>query len=167
MFRERALLHYQAYCADNRDVILSRRACGVSKNLLRPPRSSCNAIMPVFLYTNPIVTTPDPSIALPAVATLRMTERRVAAAVFHERALLHYQACCAVNRDVILSRRACGVSKNLLRFPQSNCNAIMPMFLYTNPIVTLPDPSIALPAVASLRMTERRVAATLFRERVL
>ena len=50
LFRENALLHYQAYCADSRDVILSRRACGASKNLLRPPQSSCNATMPAFLY---------------------------------------------------------------------------------------------------------------------
>ena len=48
-FRERALLHYPARCADNRNVILSRRACGVSKNLLRFSQSSCNAIMPAFL----------------------------------------------------------------------------------------------------------------------
>ena len=33
----------------------------------------------------------------------------------------------ADNRNVILSRRACGLSKNLLRLPQSNRNAIMPM----------------------------------------
>ena len=46
LFRENALPHYQAYCADSRDVILSRRECGASKNLLRLPRSSCNAIMP-------------------------------------------------------------------------------------------------------------------------
>ena len=51
----------------------------------------------------------------------------VPAALFRENALLHYQACCAANRDVILSRRACGVSKNLLRLPQSDYNATMPM----------------------------------------
>ena len=49
VFREQALLHCTTCCADNRNVILSRRASGASKNLLRPPRSSCNAIMPVFL----------------------------------------------------------------------------------------------------------------------
>ena len=48
-FREQALLHYLAHCADNRNVILSRRACGASKNLLRLPKSDCNAIMPAFL----------------------------------------------------------------------------------------------------------------------
>ena len=37
------------------------------------------------------------------------------------------QPCCAANRDVILSRRTSGASKNLFRFPQSSCNAIMPM----------------------------------------
>ena len=39
----------QPYCAANRTVILSRRACGASKNLLRLPQSDYNAIMPVFL----------------------------------------------------------------------------------------------------------------------
>ena len=53
LFRENALPHYQAYCAAGGlialpDVILSRRACGVSKNLLRLPQSSCNAIMPML-----------------------------------------------------------------------------------------------------------------------
>ena len=48
LFRENALLHYQAYCADSRDVILSRRACGASKNLLRFPQSSCSAIVSAF-----------------------------------------------------------------------------------------------------------------------
>ena len=38
------------------------------------------------------------------------------------------QPCCAANRDVILSRRACGASKNLLRFPQSSCSAIVSAF---------------------------------------
>ena len=32
-------------------VILSRRASGASKNLLRPPKSSYNALMPAYLYT--------------------------------------------------------------------------------------------------------------------
>ena len=80
---------------------------------------------------------------------IRFRERRVAVALFRERALLHCMACCAdsvsplpcsakmryciaqpycaANRDVILSRRACGVSKNLLRLPQSDYNATMPM----------------------------------------
>ena len=57
----------------------------------------------------------------------------VPAALFREQALSHYTACCADNRTVILSRRACGASKNLLRLPQSSCNAIMPVFLYTKP----------------------------------
>ena len=51
---------------------------------------------------------------------IRFRESGVRSAVFRENALLHYQACRAANRDVILSRRACGVSKNLLRFPQSS-----------------------------------------------
>ncbi len=91
---------------------------------------------------------------------IRFRERRVAVALFRERALLHCMACCAANGvsprpcsaravsalpysangyyciaqpycaangDVILSRRACGVSKNLLRLPQSDYNATMPM----------------------------------------
>ena len=80
---------------------------------------------------------------------IRFRERRVAVALFRERALLHCMACCAdsvsplpcsakmryciaqpycaANRDVILSRRACGVSKNLLRLPQSDYNATMPI----------------------------------------
>ena len=37
-------------------------------------------------------------------------------------------------RDVILSRRACGVSKNLLWLPRSNCYAIMPAF-YTQTLL--------------------------------
>ena len=49
LFRENTLLHYKAYCVANRDVILSRRACGASKNLPRPPRSSCNATTLAFL----------------------------------------------------------------------------------------------------------------------
>ena len=53
MFREQVLLYCSAHSAANRDVILSRRACGASKNLLRPPQSSCSAIMPAFLYTKP------------------------------------------------------------------------------------------------------------------
>ena len=57
--------------------------------------------------------------------------RRVAAAMFRERALLHYPARCADNRNVILSRRACGASKNLPRLPQSDYNALMPAYLYT------------------------------------
>ena len=102
----------------------------------------------------------------------------VPAAMSRERALLHYQACCADSgvsprpcpangryyilqhysansRDVILSRRACGTSKNLLRFPRNSCSAIVPAFLYTNPIVSPQDPSVALTAVAPLRMTIR------------
>ena len=39
----------QPYCAANRNVILSRRACGGAKNLLGLPRSDCNAIIPTFL----------------------------------------------------------------------------------------------------------------------
>ena len=38
----------QPYSADSRDVILSRRACGVSKNLLGLPQSNRNAIMPML-----------------------------------------------------------------------------------------------------------------------
>ena len=53
MFRERALLHYPVRCADNRNVILSRRVCGASKNLLRLPRNDCNVIMPMLLYSVP------------------------------------------------------------------------------------------------------------------
>ena len=48
VFRERALLHHPVRCADNRNVILSRRVCGASKNLLSPPKSSYNAIMPML-----------------------------------------------------------------------------------------------------------------------
>ena len=48
MFRKRALLHHPVRCADNRNVILSRSACGASKNLLSPPKSSYNAIMPML-----------------------------------------------------------------------------------------------------------------------
>ena len=51
----------QPYSADSRDVILSRRACGVSKNLLGLPQSSCNVIMTAFLYVNSTVTLQDPS----------------------------------------------------------------------------------------------------------
>ena len=100
LFRENALLHYQAYCAANRDVILSRRACGVSKNLLRLPQSSRDAIMPAFIYTNSIVTPQDPStsrlatLGTPLRMTGRAAWRRVAAAVVCENALLHYQDCC-------------------------------------------------------------------------
>ena len=82
---------------------------------------------------------------------IRFRERRVAVALFRERALLHCMACCAdsvsplpcsakmryciaqpycaANRDVILSRRACGVSKNLPKPPQSSCSAVMLTFL--------------------------------------
>ena len=45
MFREQVLLHCSAHSADSRDVILSRRACDASKNLLRFPQSSCSAIV--------------------------------------------------------------------------------------------------------------------------
>ena len=72
--------------------------------------------------------------ALLHFTTLFRGQRRVAAASFRENALLHYQACYAANRDVILSRRACGTSKNLLRFPQSSFNAIMSALLYPTPL---------------------------------
>ena len=155
MFRENALLHYPARCADNRNVILSRRACGVSKNLLGFPQSRCNESCPYFhnrLYCNPARSfdfVPRYSLC----TSLRMTERaaggvahcRVPATFrcirFRERALLHYPARCTDNQNVILSRRACGVSKNLLRLPRSSCYAIMPAFLHTNSIVALQDPS--------------------------
>ena len=65
---------------------------------------------------------------------LQLAVRRVPAALFRERALLHYPVRCAANRDVILSRRACGVSKNLLWLPRSNCYAIMPAF-YTQTLL--------------------------------
>ena len=113
-----------------------------------------------------------------SLPSLLRGQRRVAADMFRERALLHYQACCADSgvsplpysangrycilqhysadsRDVILSRRESGVSKNLLRLPRSDCNAIMPAFLHTNTIVSPQDPSVALTAVAPLRMTIR------------
>ena len=48
MFREQVLLHCSAHSADSRDVILSRRACDASKNLLRFPQSSCSAIVSAF-----------------------------------------------------------------------------------------------------------------------
>ncbi len=48
LFRENALLHYQAYCADSNDVILSRRTSGASRNLFRLPQSDYNATMPML-----------------------------------------------------------------------------------------------------------------------
>ena len=185
VFRERALLHYPACCAASGlialpPVILSRRACGASKNLPRPPKSDCYAIMPTFLHTNPIIALQDPSASHAHIPThkpyysparsfgfapryslgtsLRMTGRatwrRVAAAMFRERALLHYPACCAASGlialpPVILSRRECGASKNLPRPPQSSCNALMPAFLYANPIIALQDPSASCLAIRS------------------
>ena len=69
----------------------------------------------------------------------------VPATGFRERALPH---CTTLFRGqqcfapiVILSRRTCGVSKNLTRLPKSGCNAIIPTFLYSRPIMPLPDPS--------------------------
>ena len=59
--------------------------------------------------------------------TKRAAWRGIPATMFRERALLHYPVRCANNRNVILSRSECGASKNLLRFPQSDYNAIMPM----------------------------------------
>ena len=99
-FRERALLHYPARCADNRNVILSRRACGVSKNLPRPPQSSCNAVTPAYLYANSAVTPQDPS-----------------------------SSCLAIARHFAQDDRTGDASKNLLRLPQSDYNAIMTAFL--------------------------------------
>ena len=61
------------------------------------------------------------------------------------------QLCYADSRlvlpAVILSRRACGASKNLLRLPRSGYNEIMPAFLYTNSTVTLQDPSTSCLAI--------------------
>ena len=65
--------------------------------------------------------------ALLHCTTLFRGRRECPAAKFREQALLHYLAHCADNRNVILSRRACGASKNLPRLPQSDYNAIMPM----------------------------------------
>ncbi len=48
MFREQALLHCSAHSADSRDVILSRRTSGASRNLFRFPQSSCSAIVSAF-----------------------------------------------------------------------------------------------------------------------
>ena len=58
---------------------------------------------------------------------------------------------------VILSRRACGVSKNLTRLPKNGRNAIMPAYLYTNSIVPLPDPSTSSLAFARLSARNDRV----------
>ena len=133
MFRERALLHYQACCADSgvsplpysangrycilqhysadsRDVILSRRACGASKNLLGPPKSGCNAIMPAFLY----------------------------------------RASCHFDRSEKQSDEQSGEISHIVRLFLQCTSARV---LYHHPIVTPQDPSIALPAVAPLRMT--------------
>ena len=78
-------------------------------------------------------------------------QRGVPATMFRERALLHYPVRCADNRNVILSRRECGASKNLLRFPRSDCNAIMPMLLYS-----VPPPLSFRPRREAGRRAERR-----------
>ena len=57
---------------------------------------------------------------------------------------------------VILSRRACGVSKNLTRLQKSCCNAMVPAFLYSRPIVPLPDPSTSSLAFARLSAQDDR-----------
>ena len=92
-------------------VILSRRVCGVSKNLLGPPQSSCSAIMPAILY----------------------------------------RASCHFDRSEEQSDEQSGEISHIVRLFLQCTSARV---LYHHPIVTLQDPSIALPAVATLRMTE-------------
>ena len=134
------------------------------KKLNRIPYKSISKISPLCNKIPPYIKILLSPRKMRRVAAASFRESGGRSAVSRERALLHYQACCADSwvalllysaneryyilqhysadsRDVILSRRACGVSKNLLRSPRSNCNAIIPAYLYTHPIVTPQDPS--------------------------
>ena len=139
VFRERALLHCTTLFRGQR-----------SLNNISMPRSARRLRRATFYYLKQIVRAKHPMLRrgraqwricfcgahelfLSLAQNHGFCRQGVPAALFREQALSHYTACCAANRDVILSRRTCGVSKNLLRLPQSSCNAIMSVFLYTKP----------------------------------